>query len=466
MVNKFKKMGLSKNVIIINAIMIAGGFLGVLNQTLLTPALPSIMKEMSVDAATAQWLTTGYMLVNGIMVPISAYLLDRFTTRRLFFFAMSMFSLGTLTAAISNHFSIVLLARFMQAAGTGIMMPMGQVLMLLTLPKQYRGAGMGMIGMVMGAAPCIGPVIAGVVIDAFNWHMLFYGLVPLTLIILIVSFFYLENFGETKDVTLDIPSVILSTLAFGGLLYGFSAIGSYGFNTSVFVSLTVGLITLVIFAHRQLNMEEPLLKIDILKNRTFAISVILTMLVNAAILIGGILMPIYIQTLRGFSATVSSLVMLPSAIVSAVMSPISGTLFDKFGARKLAIPGLLLTIIGSIPLSMLSENTPLVFITVAYCVRLIGLSLVNMPINTWGLNTLENSIMSHGTAIGNTLRNVAGSLGTALLITIMSISIALAPNPGAIDVQINGINYAYGGGLVMMFIAFVMTVIFVKEKNR
>jgi len=339
-------------------------------------------------------------------------------------------------------------------------------LMLLTLPKQYRGAGMGMIGMVMGAAPCIGPVIAGVVIDAFNWHMLFYGLVPLTLIILIVSFFYLENFGETKDVTLDIPSVILSTLAFGGLLYGFSAIGSSGFNTSVFVSLTVGLITLVIFAHRQLNMEEPLLKIDILKNRTFAISVILTMLVNAAILIGGILMPIYIQTLRGFSATVSSLVMLPSAIVSAVMSPISGTLFDKFGARKLAIPGLLLTIIGSIPLSMLSENTPLVFITVAYCVRLIGLSLVNMPINTWGLNTLENSIMSHGTAIGNTLRNVAGSLGTALLITIMSISIALAPNPGAIDVQVNGINYAYGGGLVMMFIAFVMTVIFVKEKNR
>ena len=466
MANKLEKMGLSKNVIIINAIMIAGGFLGILNQTLLTPALPSIMKEMAVDAATAQWLTTGYMLVNGIMVPISAFLLDRFTTRRLFFAAMSIFSLGTLTAALSNHFAIVLLARFMQAAGTGVMMPMGQVLMLLTVPKQYRGAGMGMIGMVMGAAPCIGPVVAGLVIDAFNWHMLFYGLVPLTWIILIVAFFYLENFGETKDVILDIPSVILSTLGFGGLLYGFSAIGSYGFDTSVFVSLAVGIITLIIFVRRQLNMEEPLLRVSILKNHTFAISVILTMLINAAILIGGILMPIYIQTLRGFSATISSLVMLPSAIVSAVMSPISGTLFDKFGARKLAIPGLILTIIGSIPLTMLGENTPLVYITVAYCIRLIGLSLVNMPINTWGLNSLENSIMSHGTAIGNTLRNVAGSLGTALLITIMSISIALAPNPGAIDVQIDGINYAYGGGLVMMFIAFAMTIIYVKEKNR
>lgn len=464
MAGKLKKMGLDKRVIIINAIMIAGGFIGILNQTLLTPALPSIMKEMSVDAATAQWLTTGYMLVNGIMVPISAFLLDRFTTRKLFFVAMSMFSLGTLTAGLSNEFAVVLIARFLQAAGTGIMMPMGQVLMLLTLPKQYRGAGMGMIGLVMGAAPCIGPVIAGVVIDIFDWHMLFYGLTPLTWLILIIAFFYLENFGETKDVNLDIPSVILSTLAFGGLLYGFSAIGSYGFNTAVFISLIVGLITLVIFIRRQLKMEVPLLKVDILKNHTFAISVALIMLINAAILIGGILMPIYIQTLRGYNATVSSLIMLPSAIVSAVMSPISGTLFDKFGARKLAIPGLIITILGTLPLAMLSETTPLVWIGITYCVRLLGLSLVNMPINTWGLNTLDNEVMSHGTAIGNTLRNVAGSLGTALLITVMSISIALAPNPEAISVQIQGINYAYSGALVMMVICLVMTIIFVKEK--
>ena len=180
---------------------------------------------------------------------------------------------------------------------------------------------------------------------------------------------------------------------------------------------------------------------------------------------GGILMPIYVQTLRGFSATVSSLVMLPSAILSACMSPISGSLFDKHGARKLAIPGLAMAVVATLMLSVLSEDTPLAYIAIAYCIRIAGLSLVNMPLNTWGLNSLDNSVMSHGTAIGNTFRNAAGSLGTAIFITVMSVSIALAPNPGAIDVQINGINYAYFGGALTLILAFVLTILFVKDER-
>ena len=462
---KIEEMGLSKKAIIINAIMILAGFMGVLNQTLLTPALPSIMKEMHVDASTAQWLTTGYMLVNGIMVPGTAFLIDRFTTRRLFFVAMGMFTAGTFTAAISSEFAVVMLARVLQAAGCGIMMPMGQVLMLLTLPRHLRGTGMGMIGIVFGVAPCVGPVVAGVVIDAFNWHMLFYGLTPLTILTMVIAFFYLDNFGEPKDVHLDIPSVIMSTLGFGGLLYCFSTIGSSGFNTVVLFSFIVGAVALFLFVRRQLAMDEPFLKIDLLKQRTFAMSTALTMLVQAAILMGGILMPIYVQTLRGFSATVSSLVMLPSAILSACMSPISGSLFDKHGARKLAIPGLAMAVAATLMLSVLSEDTPLAYIAIAYCIRIAGLSLVNMPLNTWGLNSLDNSVMSHGTAIGNTFRNAAGSLGTAIFITVMSISIALAPNPGAIDVQINGINYAYFGGALTLILAFVLTILFVKDER-
>lgn len=463
---KFEEMGISKKAVIINAIMLLAAFMGVLNQTLLTPALPSIMKEMHIDASTAQWLTTGYMLVNGIMVPITAFLIDRFTTRRLFFVAMGMFTAGTFTAAISNEFAIVMLARVLQAAGCGIMMPMGQVLMLLTLPRHLRGTGMGLIGIVIGVAPCVGPVVAGVIIDAFNWHMLFYGLTPLAILTMVIAFFFLDNFGEPKDVQLDIPSVILSTLGFGGLLYCFSTIGSTGFSTIVFISFVVGAVSLFLFVRRQLNMEEPLLKIELLKNRTFAMSTVLTMLVNAAILMGGILMPIYVQTLRGFSATTSSLVMLPSAILSACMSPISGRLFDKYGARKLAVPGLALAVIATLMLSILGESTPLSFIAIAYCIRIAGLSLVNMPLNTWGLNSLDNSVMSHGTAIGNTFRNAAGSLGTAIFITVMSISIALAPNPEAINVQINGINYAYFGGALTLILAFVLTVIFVKDERK
>ena len=167
MANVLTKMGISKKMLMINFVMLFGGFIAILNQTLLTPALPSIMREMQVDASTAQWLTTGFMLVNGIMIPITAYLIDRFTTRKLFFVSMGLFTLGTFIAAISNSFSMVLLARILQAAGAGILMPMGQTIMLLTIPRQYRGVGMGMIGLVMGCAPAIGPVVAGFVIDAF-----------------------------------------------------------------------------------------------------------------------------------------------------------------------------------------------------------------------------------------------------------------------------------------------------------
>lgn len=465
MATTFEHMGLTKKNLLIMAIMVFGGFITVLNVTLLTPALPSIMTEMNVSASTAQWLTTGALMVSGIMIPISAFLLDKFTTRKLFFFAMGLFTFGSLIVAISSNFGIVLFGRACQAAGGGIMMPMGQVLMLLILPKQYRGTGMGIIGIVFGVAPCVGPVIAGLVIDAFNWHVLFYGLVVLALLIIILSFFVLDNFGEPKDVHLDILSVILSTLGFGGLLYSFSAIGSSGFSTSVIVSLAVGAVTLAMFIYRQLHMETPLLRMDILANRTFAISVILTMLVNAAVIVGGILMPIYIQTIRGFSATTSSLIMLPAALISAFMSPISGRLFDKYGARTLAVPGLLVTILATICLTRLNDGTPLFYIGFVYCFRMFGLALVNMPLNTWGLNALDNSVMAHGTAIGNTFRNVAGSLGTAILVTVMSISIALAPDPSSGVTQIAGINYAFTGATIMMVIAFVLAFLFVKVEK-
>ncbi len=461
--DKLNEIGVTKDIIIINAVMILAGFMGILNQTLLTPALPSIMAEMHIDASTVQWLTTGYMLVNGIMVPITAFLIDRFTTRRLFFAAMGMFTAGTFFAAISTDFTIVMLARVLQAAGCGIMMPMGQVIMLLTVPRQYRGTGMGLIGIVFGVAPCVGPVLAGVIIDAFNWHMLFYGLLPLTILSMIVAHFYLDNFGEPKDVRLDIPSVVLSTLGFGGLLYSFSTIGSSGFSTVVYVSLAIGIVSLTLFVRRQLGMKEPFLKMDLLKNRTFAISTALTMLVQASILMGGILMPIYVQTLRGFSATTSSLIMLPSAILAAFLSPISGRLFDKYGARKLAIPGLTMAVGATCVLFNLSETTPLYYIAIAYCFRIGGLNLVNMPLNTWGLNALENEVMSHGTAIGNTFRNAAGSLGTAIFITVMSLSIAMAPNPEAISVQIQGINYAFLGGGMLLTLSLILTIIFVKD---
>lgn len=461
----YEKIGMSKQYFIMNAVMLFGGLIAILNQTLLAPALPSIMKEMQVDAATAQWLTTGFMLVNGIMIPVTAYLLDRFTTRKLFFISMGVFTLGTFIAGISTSFPVILLARILQAAGAGVMMPMGQTIMLWTLPKKYRGVGMGMIGLVMGFAPAVGPVIAGFVIDAFNWHMLFYGITPLSILTIVVAYFYLENLGETSNPKLDIPSVILSTLGFGGLLYSFSSIGSYGFNLEVMITMAVGAIALFCFIHRQLHMDEPLLNVRVLSNHKFMVSVVLSMLINAALVVGGILNPIYIQTIRGYSASVSGLIMLPASIVMAVMSPISGRLFDKFGPRVLAIPGLIIVTVFTLPMATMDENTSIFYLAFVYTVRMIGLSLVNMPINTWGINALENRVIAHGTAIANTFRQVAGSLGTAVLITVMSIVVASSIDPASIPAQIHGINMAYLGAAAMMFIALVLTFIFVKDEK-
>lgn len=461
----YEKIGMSKQYFIMNAVMLFGGLIAILNQTLLAPALPSIMKEMQVDAATAQWLTTGFMLVNGIMIPVTAYLLDRFTTRKLFFISMGVFTLGTFIAGISTSFPVILLARILQAAGAGVMMPMGQTIMLWTLPKKYRGVGMGMIGLVMGFAPAVGPVIAGFVIDAFNWHMLFYGITPLAILTIVVAYFYLENLGETSNPKLDIPSVILSTLGFGGLLYSFSSIGSYGFNLEVMITMAVGAIALFCFIHRQLHMDEPLLNVRVLSNHKFMVSVVLSMLINAALVVGCILNPIYIQTIRGYSASVSGLIMLPASIVMAVMSPISGRLFDKFGPRVLAIPGLIIVTVFTLPMATMDENTSIFYLAFVYTVRMIGLSLVNMPINTWGINALENRVIAHGTAIANTFRQVAGSLGTAVLITVMSIVVASSIDPASIPAQIHGINMAYLGAAAMMFIALVLTFIFVKDEK-
>ena len=460
-----EKFGMNRKMLLINGIMLFAAFITILNQTLLTPALPSIMRDMNIDAATAQWLTTGFMLVNGIMIPITAYLIDRFTTRQLFFVSMTLFAAGTALAAASTTFPMILASRLLQAAGAGVMMPMGQTIMLLTLPRQYRGNGMGLIGLVIGVAPAVGPVISGLVVEAYGWHILFAAMVPLTLLTIVIAYFFLENMGESTNITLDMPSVVLSTLGFGGLLYSFSALGSSGFTALVAVTLLIGVVSLILFIRRQLHMEEPLLKVDILKNRRFALSVILTMLVQAALNIGPVLNPIYLQTIRGFGASVSGFIMLPASIAMLIMSPVSGRLFDKFGPRRLAIPGLFLASVFTIPMVLMDENTSLYYLAAVYTIRTIGLSLVNMPLNTWGLNSLSNRVMAHGTAIGNTFRQVAGSLGCAILITVMSIVVANCADPATIASQIHGINVAYMGATLMMTTAFVLTILFVKEER-
>lgn len=458
--------GLTRKQIVMLAVLVFGTFVTVLNQTVVSPALPSIMSEMSVDAATAQWLTTGFTLVNAIMVPITAFLTDRFTTRRLFLTSMILFTCGTALAAWGPSFPVLLGGRLVQAAGAGILMPLVMTVLMWTFPVDRRGTAMGVFGIVIAFAPAAGPTVAGIIIDQANWHVMFWIIAALCLVVIFFAGAVLERGGETnKDVTLDVPSVILSTIGFGGLLYGLSAIGSYGVTADSAAGVVIGAVALVFFFRRQLRMEQPMLQVRVLANRKFLIATIIVMLVQGALLAGGILIPILLQSYMGFSATTSGLVLLPGAIIMGAMGPVAGRLFDKHGPRVLAVTGTGILALTTSAFVFMGPGTGLVTLTVIYTVRLFSLSLVNMPISTWGMNALPDKLVNHGTSVQNTFRQVAGSLGTAIIVsTSTAVQNAVAGSTDATTAGVFGIHMAFVVATALCVIGFVLTVALVRNK--
>ena len=458
--------GLTRKQIVMLAVLVFGTFVTVLNQTVVSPALPSIMSEMSVDAATAQWLTTGFTLVNAIMVPITAFLTDRFTTRRLFLTSMILFTCGTALAAWGPSFPVLLGGRLVQAAGAGILMPLVMTVLMWTFPVDRRGTAMGVFGIVIAFAPAAGPTVAGIIIDQANWHVMFWIIAALCLVVIFFAGAVLERGGETnKDVTLDVLSVILSTIGFGGLLYGLSAIGSYGVTADSATGVVIGAVALAFFFRRQLRMEQPMLQVRVLANRKFLIATIIVMLVQGALLAGGILLPILLQSYMGFSATTSGLVLLPGAIIMGAMGPVAGRLFDKHGPRVLAVTGTGILALTTSAFVFMGPGTGLVTLTVIYTVRLFSLSLVNMPISTWGMNALPDKLVNHGTSVQNTFRQVAGSLGTAIIVsTSTAVQNAVAGSTDATTAGVFGIHMAFVVATALCVIGFVLTVALVRNK--
>ncbi len=476
-------MKLSRSQMLMLGVLIFGTFITVLNQTVVTPALPSIMKEMNVEAATAQWLTTGFTLVNAIMIPISAYLTEHYSTRRLFLVSMGFFAAGSLLAGWGPQFAVLLGGRLVQALGAGILMPMVMTVLVLTFPVDRRGAALGVFGLVVAFAPAVGPTIAGLIIDHASWHLMFYLIAALAVAVSLVACFALRpalpsggeggaigdqsNAAPHSGATLDRPSVILSTLGFGGLLYGFSDIGANGVGMPAFIASCVGLVSLSVFAYRQLTMEHPMLNVRVLNSRKFLVGTVVGMIVQASLLAAGILMPIYVQTLLGYSAVVSGLVLLPGALVMGAMGPVAGHIFDRHGPRRMAIVGMTGLTLSTFAFALLSLHSSLIYITALYLVRMFSLSLVNMPITTWAMNSLDNKLVNHGTSMNNTLRQVAGSLGTAVVISISAVAssigtqrLHLADNAATLM----GINVAFGACGVLCAVGTVLAIALVKDR--
>lgn len=403
------------------AALLIGAFVALLNQTLMNVALPKMMEDLNILANTAQWLTTGFMLVNGVLVPISAYLVEKFTTRQLFITAMVLFSIGTLVCAVGLGFEMIMVGRVIQAIGAGILMPLMNIVFLRIFPIEERGKAMGLMAVAMIFAPAVGPTLSGWVVQNYSWRVLFYIVLPLAILSTLLGIKTMQNVGELTSPTLDKPGLILSTLGFGGLLYGFSDAGTEGWgSTTVIVCLILGVVSLVLFVFRELNTDKPLLEVRVFRYNMFTLTTIINIIVTMAMYSAMILLPIYLQTIRGFTPMESGLLLLPGAILMGIMSPVTGIIFDKIGARWLSVIGLAITAVTTWEFSQLTDTTTYTYLILTYTARMFGMSMLMMPIVTAGLNQLPQRLTSHGTAMSNTLRTVGGALGIALFVSLMT----------------------------------------------
>ncbi|WP_226579557.1 DHA2 family efflux MFS transporter permease subunit [Halobacillus litoralis] len=454
----------STNKVLIAAILLAGSFITILNQTLMITAIPPIMDEMNVTANSAQWLTTVFMLVNGVMIPVSAFLIERFTTRQLFLAAMGIFSVGTVIGGIAPNFPFLLLGRVVQSAGAGVMLPLMQTVFLMIFPVNKRGAAMGYIGLVISFAPAIGPALSGWITSEYTWRYLFWLILPLTIIIMTVAFYVLKNVTELTYPKVDPVSIILSSIGFGGLLYGFTLAGNQGWTSvDTIAVLGIGAVTLTIFILRQLTINHPMLEFRVFKYPIFSITTVIAMIAFLGLIGSETLIPLYMQNMREFSAYESGLALLPGAVITAFMSPVTGRIFDKIGAKLLAAVGLSIITGASLAFSFLGIETTFTTITVLYAIRMFGLSMVMMPVTTAGLNQLPKKLIPHGAAMSNTMRMVAASVGTAVLVTIMTTTTETAQNNPAIDSPgIYGVNIAFFVVTALSLVGLVLA-LFVKR---
>ena len=499
-------------------------FCGNFTQLQLSAALPTIVAEFGISVTTGQWLTSIFQLVMGVMVPLTAYLTRRFSTRQIVITSMSVFTIGSLMAWVSPTFILVLLGRMLEAIGTGVMWPVLQITVFSIYPLSRRGMAMGMVGMAMSVAPAIGPTFGGWQTDANGWRSIFLTLTAIGAFALVLATFWLHNFGATdKTVKADFFSVFLSVFGFGGLMFGFTNIESYPFaHPLVWLPMVVGMVGIVWFILRQLGNKrawveaqnrngadasrsdasqsqtaaatadaadtyegllhgrfhrwhrttgrEPLLDLEVLKNRSFTVGTITAALSFFAFSSITVILPLYIQDDRGYSATMSGLIMLPGALGQAIAQFFGGKALDRFGARPVALIGTITLCFGTVMMSLISLDSWIWWVSIWQFVRQIGMGFVLMPITTWSLICLEPKEVSAGSAVTNTVRQIAGAIGAPVLVILMETFAAMrqAALGGGADVAIAasvfGVQWALRVSAVICF-GMVLMVFFGVKGN-
>lgn len=449
-------------------------FVGNFTQLQLSAALPTIVSDFGISVTTGQWLTSIFQLVMGVMVPLTAYLTRRFSTRQIVIASMAVFTLGSVFAWLGSSFVLVLIGRLLEAVGTGVMWPVLQITVFSIYPLSRRGMAMGTVGMAMSVAPAIGPTLGGVQTDLNGWRSIFLTLTVIGVISLLLAIFGLRNFG-TRDASAkaDFFSVGLSIFGFGGLMFGFTNIESYPFtHPMVWLAMLIGVVGIVWFVLRQIHgarrqaadpsKQPPLLNLSVLKNKSFTVGTVTAALSFFAFSSIMVIMPLYIQDCRGYSATISGLVMLPGAFGQCIAQFFGGKALDRFGARPVALIGSITLLFGTIMMSLISMTSWIWWVSIWQFVRQIGMGFVLMPITTWSLNCLEPEEVSAGSAVTNTVRQIAGAIGAPVLVILMEMFTALrwAAIGGAKSMyaaaNVFGIQWALRVSAAICFIMVVM----------
>ncbi len=458
-------MGLTSEQMRTVVVLLAGTLLVVLNQTLLSPALPVIMGDMNVDATTVQWLTSGYSLVEAIIIPLSAYLMGRFSTRQLFIGGLCIFTAGTVLAACAPMFIFLLLGRMLQASATGFVMPMVFTVILLIFPRERRGSAMGIVSLVIGFAPAVGPSVSGVLVETIGWRALFVVVAVIAAVVIVASFFVLRNHGDFERTTFDKVSVLLSSFGLLSLLYGLSSITSSDNVVLNLVLIAFGVVLMFFFVRRQGKLPVPFLRVQVLKTRNYRTTVTIVACFQAGLVGTGVLLPIFLQNLLGATPLQTGLIMLPGAVIGAITAMMAGRLFDKFGVRKLTVPGTFVACVGAVGLVSFNLGTPLLFVTCVYTLLALGLEFTMTPLNTWGINSLDNRVIQHANATANTINQISASLGTAILVSLSATSSFLYPGLPAAEQQMAGIHISFCFTAIMLAVIFVMVLAMVRDRK-
>ena len=424
-----KKQALPADVKIILIVLVGAALVMFLNETILSVALPSIMADFSIPATTAQWLTTGFMLTMAVVIPTTGWILQRFTTKQVFLAAVTSFLVGTVVAAWAPTFTALLVGRIVQATGTALIMPLLMTVAMTVVPANRRGSIMGVISVVMSVAPALGPTVSGFVLNRFTWHWLFWLVLPLIAVALVVGAIFIRNIGETARSPLDPLSVVLAGLGFGGLVYALSTLGT---EPTVAIGVAVvGVASLALFVWRQIRLETPLLDLRPFTIRNYTLSVVVALLLMGTLLGVVMVLPIYLQTALGVTALVTGLLVMPGGLASGILAPFIGRLYDRVGPRPLVIPGALLLFGAVWAMTRLDINSTTTEVIIMHMVFSLGLALMMTPLMTTALGSLPKHLYGHGSAILNTLQQLAGAAGTAILIAALSFGTQAAMSGGA-----------------------------------